>query len=109
MSFPQCKSPLRQALACAALLLLASCTSVGLAALNLPSRFGSGTIIQDMNYGPQPWEKLDIFVPTHAGDRKLDVVVFFYGGRWEEGAKNDYRFVGTAFSDRGFITVIPDY
>ena len=34
---------------------------------------------------------------------------FFYGGRWTNGAKEDYRFVGTRFADRGYVVVIPDY
>jgi acetyl esterase/lipase len=35
--------------------------------------------------------------------------VFFYGGRWETGTKEDYRFVGTRLADQGYIVVIPDY
>jgi acetyl esterase/lipase len=80
----------------------------GLAVLNLPSRFGSGFAIRDVPYGPDPWQKLDIYMPDHAGDKKRDVVVFFYGGRWSMGAKEGYRFAGAALSGRDFITVIPD-
>jgi acetyl esterase/lipase len=110
MRFSECKIKPVRALVCAALLLATSaCTSVGLAALNLPSRFDRSAVIRDVPYGPRPWQKLDIYVPENAENKNLDVVVFFYGGRWTSGAKEDYRFAGTAFAGRGFITVIPDY
>ena len=110
MRFSECKIKPVRALLCATLLLLTSaCTSVGLAALNLPSRFDGGTIIRDVSYGPQPWQKLDIYIPENAANKDLDVVVFFYGGRWSAGAKEDYSFAGTAFANRNFIAVVPDY
>ncbi len=56
--------------------------AVRLAALNLPSRFDGGTTIRGVSYGPQPWQNLDIYIPEHAKNKNLDVVVFFYGGRW---------------------------
>ena len=37
------------------------------------------------------------------------VVVFFYGGNWNTGARGDYVFVGEALASRGFVAVIPDY
>ena len=37
------------------------------------------------------------------------MVVFFYGGNWDSGAKAMYRFVGAALAARGVLTVIPDY
>jgi acetyl esterase/lipase len=35
--------------------------------------------------------------------------MFWYGGSWIEGHKEEYRFVGTALARRGFVVVIPDY
>ncbi len=99
----------KKTLCAAAVFALAACTSAGLAALNLPSHFNNGQIVTDIPYGAGADNKLDIYIPTHPADKKLDVVVFFYGGRWSSGAKEDYRFAGAAFSDRGFIAVIPDY
>ncbi|MDI7066444.1 alpha/beta hydrolase, partial [Klebsiella pneumoniae] len=37
------------------------------------------------------------------------VVVFFYGGSWQNGARSDYLFVGQALTSRGFVAVLPDY
>jgi acetyl esterase/lipase len=91
------------------LMIAAGCTSVELAAVNLPSHFDSTNIIHDVSYGPETWQKLDIYAPADAKGKQLDVVVFLYGGRWTYGAKEDYRFIGSAFSGSEFITVIPDY
>ncbi|MEO0389260.1 MAG: alpha/beta hydrolase, partial [Pseudomonadota bacterium] len=51
--------------------------------------------------------KLDIYRPKGAGP--FPVVVFFYGGRWTEGRRQDYAFVGTSLARAGYLTVIPDY
>lgn len=60
-----------------------------------------------------PRQKLDIYRPASAPAAGtgpgLPVVVFFYGGSWNEGSRKDYAFVGEALSSRGFIAVLPDY
>lgn len=66
-------------------------------------------VVHDVSYGPLPLQKLDIYVPADFRRKNLDVIVFFYGGRWTSGAKENYRFVGAAFTDKGFIVVIPNY
>ncbi|BEV14766.1 hypothetical protein HBDW_15540 [Herbaspirillum sp. DW155] len=33
----------------------------------------------------------------------LPVVIFFYGGSWNEGSRKDYALVGEALSSRDFI------
>jgi acetyl esterase/lipase len=37
------------------------------------------------------------------------VVVFFHGGRWTNGSKDSYLFIGDAFAKRGYVAVVPDY
>lgn len=61
-----------------------------------------------VSYGPAPRQQLDIYLPLAAG-RERPVVLFFYGGSWQSGRRQDYRFVGQALSARGLVTVIPDY
>jgi len=60
-----------------------------------------------MAYGPEPRQRLDVYIPE--GARDAPVVVFLYGGGWREGHRGGYRFVGQALSARGYVTVIPDY
>nr|WP_198981023.1 alpha/beta hydrolase [Herbaspirillum sp. ASV7] len=62
--------------------------------------------------GDNPRQRLDIYRPARPpadAARGLPVVVFFYGGSWNEGSRKDYAFVGEALSSRGFIAVLPDY
>jgi acetyl esterase/lipase len=52
--------------------------------------------------------------PNGGPDQEADVhgrpiVVFFYGGSWQNGSRNDYLFVGAALASRGFVAVLPDY
>jgi acetyl esterase/lipase len=62
----------------------------------------------DISYGDLGRETLDVYVPRGAG-AGTPVVVFFYGGDWQNGEKGDYRFVAQAFVSKGFIAVLPDY
>ncbi len=64
----------------------------------------------DIPYGPGPRHRLDVYrplIPAPAGG--APVVVFFYGGAWEHGARHLYRFVGQSLARCGCVTVIPDY
>lgn len=59
-------------------------------------------------YGEGARRTLDVYVPE-SRPSNAPVVVFFYGGGWSSGAKEDYRFAGEAFAAQGFVTVVPDY
>lgn len=92
-----------------ALLLTSACTQVGLFAANAPTAFNDVQVTRDVAFGAEPTAKLDIYTPADAKNGPLDVIVFFYGGRWSSGHKEDYRFVGSALAKKGFVVVIPDY
>ena len=59
-------------------------------------------------YGDGPRRKLDLYLPVDAPAGR-PVVVFFYGGSWQTGAREDYQFVGEALTSRGWLVVVPDY
>lgn len=59
-------------------------------------------------YGEEPRQKLDVYVPRHAL-KGAPVVVFFYGGSWNSGDREDYAFVGEALASRGIVAVLADY
>lgn len=50
--------------------------------------------------------RLDVYT-SHA-TRNAPTIVFFYGGRWTNGSKEQYEFVGRILASRGFVVVIPD-
>ena len=51
---------------------------------------------------------LDVHRPKD-GNGKAAVIVFFYGGSWRNGTRQDYRFVGQSFAKAGYLAIIPDY
>jgi acetyl esterase/lipase len=59
-------------------------------------------------YGPDPRQKLDMYVPRQSVGR-LPVVVFVHGGSWAEGDKSGYGFVGRALAAKGFLTLVINY
>jgi predicted esterase len=67
----------------------------------------------NLAYGADPRQQLNVFLP-HPADHApptegYPVVIFFYGGSWNFGAKEDYRFIGEAMASRGILTIIADY
>jgi len=62
---------------------------------------------QNIAYGEFERQKLDVYQPKEGVGQC--VVMFVYGGSWEDGSKNDYGFVGAALARRGYTVVIPDY
>ena len=63
---------------------------------------------KNIAYGKDLRAQLDIYVPDSL-TKKAPVILFFYGGGWKKGSKDDYRFVGQAFASKGYVTVIADY
>lgn len=90
-------------------LLLAACTQASFAIANLPANGRRAEVFNDVRFGSEPWQKLDIYAPPGAAGKNLDVVVFIYGGRWSTGGKGQYKFVGEALAQNNFIAIIPDF
>lgn len=62
------------------------------------------------SFGQGERQKVDVWSPL--GDPPpggWPVLVFFYGGGWVTGARQEYGFVGRAFAAQGFLTMLPDY
>lgn len=87
-------------------LLFSGCSPLQL--LNLAVNDEKYVSTLDQAYGPEPRQKLNIFVPKAIEDN-ADVVVFYYGGRWQSGNKEQYEFVADALTAKGMVVVLPDY
>lgn len=98
------KAPLRSALCMAGLLLTTACVAL----LNASVPSDSYRVVTNVAYGNQARQTLDIYVPNDAKG-PANVLVFYYGGSWQWGSKEDYKFVGEAFASLGYVTVIADY
>lgn len=62
----------------------------------------------DIAYGELPRQQYDVYIPTEPL-ANAPTLVFIYGGSWQEGDKDSYRFVAQAFASAGYAVVIPDY
>jgi len=94
-------------LAAAVLLLAAGCSP-----LRALGGFASGPVAVDVPYGGDGDVALDVFAhngPAAADAALRDVIVFFYGGGWQNGSKEAYRFVGSRLAEQGFVVVLPNY
>ena len=89
--------------------LLCGCTDVAFFAANLPTAFGPYERTAGLAYGPEPRQKLDVYVPDAPSAAPRPVIVFIHGGSWAVGSKDQYRFVGSSLTEKGFIAVLPNY
>ena len=62
----------------------------------------------DVAYGDDERQRLDVYEPV-VGGPPGPLVVFFYGGGWRNGDKDNYEFVASALTAAGMTVVIPDY
>jgi arylformamidase len=76
----------------------------------------------DVPYGPDPSEKLDVFLPalgteasTQANTESSEtaagapVLIFIHGGYWRALDKADFSFVAPAFNAQGALVLVPNY
>ena len=101
---------LRQLLVCCLLLFaLAGCSALKTISTVSPPAGESRTGIE---FSERTGLKLDIHLPppdSVASDTAQATIVFFYGGGWEDGTREKYRFVASRLTELGYIVVIPDY
>ena len=95
-------------------LISAGCSRALFFAANAPAVFGAYKRRTDLAYGADPQQQVDVYVPDKGAagkspDAPKPLIVFWHGGRWEFGDKSDYRFVGAALAESGYVTVIANY
>ncbi|MCC4593191.1 alpha/beta hydrolase [Xanthomonas campestris pv. cannae] len=97
----------RNALIALSSLLVSACSSLFFGGLNAgSSRHGLSEqrgIVYDAAHGLA----LDVYRP--AGVQHAPVVVFFHGGTWKTGTRQNYRWAGEALARHGVVAIVPDY
>ncbi|MBL0319274.1 MAG: alpha/beta hydrolase [Alphaproteobacteria bacterium] len=88
------------------LCVLSSCDGTTL--LNAVIPHSGYTLKQNIAYGNKSRQMLDIYIPQQQAASKA-VILFFYGGSWQHGSKDQYLFVAQSLASKGYITVIADY
>ena len=59
-------------------------------------------------YAPDRGLALDVFRP-HGASGTAATVVFFHGGAWKRGSREQYRFVGHRLAEHGVLAIVADY
>jgi acetyl esterase/lipase len=86
-------------------LLAAGCTPAD--PLNILVRHSGFDLSASLPYGSGARQTLDVYRPDRAAG--APVIVFFYGGSWQNGTKETYLFAASALAKRGYLIVVPDY
>jgi len=60
-------------------------------------------------FGGEHRQKLNVYKPILEDDALQPVVVFFYGGSWQRGERDDYIFAAERLTEIGYTVVVPDY
>jgi len=105
VSLPHCSGFSRWPIGALTALFLSGCSPADV--LNLVVWRQGLDITQSVAYGAGARHTLDVYRPGAA--KGLPVVVFFYGGSWQSGSRQIYRFVAAALARRGIVAVVPDY
>lgn len=74
-----------------------------------PGDAGVERVATSVSYGDQPRQQLDVWSLPRDPARSRPVLVFFYGGGWVKGRRQDYGFAAKAYAAKGFVVVVPDY
>lgn len=105
---------------------LTGCSGLGVLNSVTPS---PNVPVVTVSYGPSDRQKVDLYAAappvgsagsspirgaqaTQGTDERRQlrpIVIFFYGGAWHTGSRQDYRFVAKSFTDMGYVVAIPDY
>lgn len=104
---PTVRTTRRLTLAALAGALTAACSPLTLFA-TLSPKDPATRVVRGEAYGTDPRQRLDVYAPR-GGRQAAPVAVFFYGGSWDSGRRQDYNWVGRALAARGFVTVVADY
>ncbi|MGR9073026.1 MAG: alpha/beta hydrolase [Gammaproteobacteria bacterium] len=91
---------------------LTGCAQPGLFLVNGLAGLDDYQSIENIAYGPEKLNTLNLFKPNDPAARPKPVVVFFYGGCWggcETLTKENYLFVAQALTSSGYVAVLPDY
>jgi acetyl esterase/lipase len=90
--------------------LLSACSPPGM--LNALDRgygsSGAGRVASAVAFGTHG-QTLDVWRPVDNVTTLRPVVIFWYGGGWVNGTRQDYGFAARAFASKGFVVVVPDY
>ncbi|MFD0739937.1 alpha/beta hydrolase [Lysobacter koreensis] len=60
-------------------------------------------------FAPELGLSLDVYRPQGGSTGTVPTVLFFYGGGWQRGEREQYRFVGRRLAQQGVLAIVADY
>jgi acetyl esterase/lipase len=75
---------------------------------SVASSAGAVSVERDVAYGALPRQNLDIYLPAEVADG-APILVFFHGGLWMIGQKEELHDAAEALAASGLIVVVPNY
>ena len=97
----------RRLFAVAAAASAAACSPLGMMNALSPRDRTARRVAQDLAYGTDPRQRLDLYAPTDG--HAWPIVVFFHGGGWDSGSKDLYGWAAQALAAQGFLVAAPSY
>lgn len=93
------------------LVLLAFVTTslVGVVAWQVSEKALPFEVKEDLTYGPNERNELDLFLPKDEDKKLRPVVVVIHGGAWRSGDKKQLRMVAELFARRGYVAAAINY
>ncbi|MDN5923428.1 MAG: alpha/beta hydrolase [Xanthomonadales bacterium] len=88
-------------------LLLCACQASLFGLVNATSGDAGLHVNRGEVFDPAHHLAMDIYAPKDA--QHLPVVVFLYGGSWQDGKRQWYRWMGETLARQGLVVAIPDY
>ncbi len=98
---------LRSVLLGTTMLTVSACSAVLFHTMNATTSAGRVMSKKGITFEPEHGQKLDVYWPAHA--RNAPVVVFFYGGAWQDGRRQLYTWAGETLARHGLVVIVPDY
>jgi acetyl esterase/lipase len=103
-----CRRVATRALVLIVALLGSGCTGTLFGAVNAGAPARGLEIERGVAFAADRGLALDVYRPATATGA-APLVVFFYGGSWQNGSRARYAFAGRALAARGAVAVVPDY
>jgi acetyl esterase/lipase len=69
---------------------------------------GADEVASNVSFGSQE-QKLNVWNAPSSNTSRKPVLIFFYGGGWVKGERDEYGFAARAYASKGFVVVVPDY
>jgi len=87
--------------------LISACSPLGI--VNTVSNIYQVPEHHNIAYGELHRQALDLYLPPEKSGDTTQVILFFYGGSWNSGSRQEYRFVGRRLASEGYIVAVADY